>query len=228
MADTNAPNKDILELQKSNKKRFWRLLEVEVIQGPEVPLARIIEKYKLKPETVYKYSARHKWKEKKDEYRKAMLSGKSAKPADRDDREIFRDFLSRQVQLLTWRVGRILAKEAEHIQRTLSGNLLVLKDEDGKPKKDEKGNVMVEDPFDDNVSLLQSRVALMVSVQNLGLGVYGEPPPREPPDMIFQAIIKEQRISYIQVSEIGDELPPIEVEVPAGMAVSDTSGRPDE
>ena len=132
MAGTDAQTNDIRELIKSNKKRFWRLLEVEVIQGPDVPLA------------VYKYAKRHGWTDKKTVYRKAMLSKKSAQP---DHREVFRDFLSRQISWLAWRVERILEKEREQIQRTISGNLLVLKDKDGNPIKDSNGAYKTEEPL---------------------------------------------------------------------------------
>ena len=225
MAGTDAQTNDIRELIKSNKKRFWRLLEVEVIQGPDVPLARIIEKYKLNPDTVYKYAKRHGWTDKKTVYRKAMLSKKSAQP---DHREVFRDFLSRQISWLAWRVERILEKEREQIQRTISGNLLVLKDKDGNPIKDSNGAYKTEEPLEDDVSLLSSRVSLLSAIQNLGVAAFGPAPPVEPPNLIFEAVIKEQRVSYITVNEIGEELPPIEVEVPAGMTVSDVTGRPQE
>jgi hypothetical protein len=188
----------IKEIKRSDKKRFYRLLEVEYVEGPEISLTKLATRYNLSKEAVYKYAKRHGWKQKKTEFKKEL---ESKKVDETEHREQFRGFAVQQLQALAWRANEVLNKE--------------------------RGEV-AEDKRVDTVAEIMQRNSMLHGLVALGTIIHGPPMPAEMPDTIFEAVIVEQKVSYRQVGAIPQEPEPLEVEIPQGFTITDVTGRPQE
>lgn len=198
------------ELRKSSKKRFYQLLQVEYVQGPEISLPKLAEKYKVSDSTVMAYAKRHDWKGKRAKYIAELEIARSQNPTAL--RGAFRDFVSHQLQGMAYRANILLTRELEDIQKT-EAKLL-------------KGDAAVLDSVGD----LVGRTALLRDLILLGSMVHGPMEVELPTDVNFEVVIKEQRVRYHKISDAEVEAPAPEhvIEIPPGLTREEVEGVPGE
>jgi hypothetical protein len=198
------------ELRKSSKKRFYQLLEVEYVRGPEISLPKLAERYNVSGSSVIAYAKRHGWKEKRAKYKAELESARASNPTAL--RGAFRDFVTHQLQGIAYRANVLLNRELEGIEKTEAGLL--------------KG----DDAEKDSVGDLTARSALLKEIMGLGALVHGPLEVELPTDVNFEVVIKEQRVRFQKISNEEVEAPAPEhiIDIPPGLTRAEVEGVPGE
>lgn len=196
------------EIKRGSKKQLYRLIEVEYVQGPDVALTKLADKYNLPPSSLMGYAKRHHWKKKREEYKLEVEKARARDPLAL--RAAFKDFTSHQVQGLAYRASIVLNEELETAEKLQAG---ILKGKEAEKAKDTVGGLL-------------ARAELIKSLIGLGVLVHGPLEIELPRDANFEIVLKKQEVRFKTISDAEVEAPAEThlVEIPEGLTVGDVMG----